>query len=345
VFTLIDYLRIVSFMINKRSKTFHIQHDSIEKSLKQLIISLAVLFFIVAYLQNLNLFDGLAAFLRNEINEPRELGESVYTFKSLLLFTASIAGGIFIARLIRSAVDTDSYAIRSKQRSSVGRLVLLVRFSILTAGFIIGIIASGIPLTQLTVFMGALGIGLGFGLQNIFNNLVSGLIISIENPVAVGDTVILGTDSGWIKKIGIRSSTIQTFEGSDIIVPNGELISNRLTNRSASNKQSRLEIKISVAYKSDPYKVNALLKDILNAHNEILNQPEPSILFTSLENNALEFSLYFWISDFPEGKRIRSEVLFRIYDGLKENNIEIPFPQKDFHQHSVDQEITVKKPE
>ena len=342
VFTFIDYLRIVTFMVNKRSKSFQINHEIIEKKLKRIITGLAFLYFMVSYLKNLNIFDEITDWLTNWIYEPRQLGDSVFTFGSILLFVAVVYGAIYIAGLINLAVETEDYKKQFKKRTSWGSTKLIVRFIIITAGFTIGIIASGIPLTQLTVLMGALGVGIGFGLQNIFNNLVSGLIIAIEKPISVGDMVKLGTDSGWIKEIGIRASNMQTFEGAEIIVPNGELISNRLTNWTLSNKRTRLEIEIGVAYKSDPHTVNQLLLNILESHSEILKLPEPGIFFTAFGDNSLNFKLNFWISDFVEGKRIRSEVLFTIFDVLKENGIEIPFPQRDLHLKSVDQDITIQ---
>jgi len=340
VYTFIDYLRILTFMVNKRSKSFQINHEIIEKKLKRIIIGLAFLYFIVSYLKNLNLFDEITDWLTNWVYEPRQLGDSVFTFASIFLFVGVAYGAIYIANLINLAIETEDYKKQFKKRTAWGSTKLILRFIIITVGFIIGVIASGIPVTQLTVLMGALGVGIGFGLQNIFNNLVSGLIIAIEKPISVGDMVKIGTDSGWIKEIGIRASNMQTFEGAEIIVPNGELISNRVTNWTLSNKRTRLEIIIGVAYKSDPHLVNQLLLRILEDHPEILKLPEPGIFFTALGDNSLDFMLNFWISDFVEGKRIRSEVLFRIFDVLKENGIEIPFPQRDLHLRSVDQDIT-----
>ena len=341
VFTFIDYLRILTFMINKRSKSYRIDHQIIEKKLKRIIIILAVIYFIISYLKNLNLFDELADFLVLWINEPRQLGESVFTYKSILLFVGIAFAAMYIANLINQAIETEDDKRQFKQRTTLGSIKLIVRFLIITIGFLIGIIASGIPLTQITVLMGALGVGIGFGLQNIFNNLVSGLIIAIEKPVSVGDMVELGTDTGWIKEIGIRASNMQTFEGAEIIVPNGEIISNRVTNWTLSNKRRRLEIILGVAYKSNPHQVKELLMAILHNHPEILKLPDPDIYFTSLGESSLNFTLNFWISDFVEGKRIRSEVLFSIFDVLKENGIEIPFPQRDLHLRSVDQDITL----
>ncbi len=329
-------------MVNKRSKSFQINHEIIEKKLKRIIIGLAILYFIVSYLKNMNIFDDISDWLRNWVSEPRQLGDSVFTFGSVLLFVAVVYGAIYVANLINLAIETEDYKKQFKKRTAWGSTKLIVRFIIITAGFMIGIIASGIPLTQLTVLMGALGFGIGFGLQNIFNNLVSGLIIAIEKPISVGDMVELGTDTGWIKEIGIRASNMQTFEGAEIIVPNGELISNRVINWTLSNKRRRMEIIVGVAYKSDPHKVNKLLLGIMENHPEILKLPEPGIFFNAMGNSSLDFMLNFWISDFVEGKRIRSEVLFTIFDVLKENGIEIPFPKRDLHLRSVDQDITIQ---
>jgi small-conductance mechanosensitive channel len=336
VFTFIDYLRILTFMINKRSKSIQIDHEIIEKKLKRIIVILAGIFFMVSYLKNLNLFDDLTNWLANLINEPRQLGDSVFTYGSILLFIGVAYGAIYIAELINLAIETEDYKKQFKKRTALGSIKLIVRFIIITVGFVIGIIASGIPITQITVLMGALGVGIGFGLQNIFNNLVSGLIIAIEKPVSVGDMVELGTDTGWIKEIGIRASNMQTFDGAEVIVPNGELISNRLTNWTLSNKRRRIEIRIGVAFKSNPHQVNEVLLNVIEKHPEILKHPEPGIFFNALGENTLDFVINFWISDFVEGKRIRSEVLFAIFDALKANGIEIPFPQRDLHLRSVD---------
>ncbi len=145
-----------------------------------------------------------------------------------------------------------------------------------------------------------------------------------------------------LKEIGIRASNIQTFEGAEIIVPNGEMISNKVTNWTLSNKRMRPENVTGVAFKLDPHQVHDLLLSILDNHPEILKLPEPGIFLTSMGNNSLDFKINFWIADFIDGKRIRSEVLFKIFDVLKENGIEIPFPQRDLHLRSVDQDITIQ---
>jgi small-conductance mechanosensitive channel len=334
VYTFIDYLRIITFMINKNSKTIHINHDIVENNFKNIVIGLAMFYFVVSYLKNINIYDDLATSFFRNLNTERQLGDSVFTFSSIILFFTIILGSIYIANLINTALDTADNKKQFKNRTSFGSIMLLLRFFIISVGFIVGIIASGIPVNQITVLMGALGVGIGFGLQNIFNNLVSGLIIAIEKPVSVGDMVELGNDTGWIKEIGIRSSNLQTYDGAEVIVPNGELISNKVTNWTLSNKRRRMELPIGVSYKSDPHIVRDLLQQILNEHHEIMKNPEPYLLFTGLGESSLNFSMYFWVSDFVEAKRIRSEVLFRVFDVLKEHQIEIPFPQQDIHLYT-----------
>jgi small-conductance mechanosensitive channel len=217
--------------------------------------------------------------------------------------------------------------------------MLLFRFALISVGFILAVLASGMPLTQITVLMGALGVGIGFGLQNIFNNMISGLIIAIEKPISVGDMIEVGSNIGWVKGIGIRSSNIQAFDGAEVIIPNGELISNKVTNWTLSDKTRRMDIQVGVAYKSDPHQVYDVLIKVVAAHPEVLKNPEPFIIFTGLGESSLDFKIYFWISDFVEGMRIRSEVLFQVFDALHQNNIEIPFPQRDLHLKSVEPEL------
>jgi potassium-dependent mechanosensitive channel len=338
----IDYLRLLTILINKRLKLIQIDKAIVEKYLGNLIVFLALGIFCYAYLTNMNLYDILSESIITWINAPRYLGSSEFTYLSIILFIVYITGAILLADFLNKVIDTKDGKKYIKQRTALGSIMLLIRFALITIGFIIGIIASGIPMTQFTVLMGALGVGIGFGLQNIFNNMVSGLIIAVEKPISVGDMIEVGNDIGWVKGIGIRSSNIQTFNGAEVIVPNGELISNRVINWTLSDKHRRMDIAIGVAYKSDPHQVYSLLSLVLKNHPEVLDSPEPDIYFNSLGNSSIDFNIYFWVSDFIEGKRIRSEVLFRIFDTLKENNIEIPFPQHDLHLRSVDSEVIVK---
>jgi small-conductance mechanosensitive channel len=195
---------------------------------------------------------------------------------------------------------------------------------------------------KLTIILGAMSVGIGFGLQNIFNNLVSGLILLFERPIQLGDTVQVGQLTGNVKTIGLRSSNITTFDGAEVIVPNGQLISNEVINWTLSDQKRRIELVVGVAYNSDPELVYRLLSGILNDHAELVKDPGPAVFFSGLGESSLDFTLLFWLSDYIHSRRIKSEILFSVFRILKENNIEIPFPQRDLHLRSVDGKILHK---
>jgi len=221
-------------------------------------------------------------------------------------------------------------------------IAMIVRYSLITAGLLLAATAAGMTLSNLTILFGAFGVGIGFGLQNIFNNLVSGFILLFERPIQIGDTVEVGHLIGNVKSIGIRSSNIRTFDGAEVIVPNGQLISNEVVNWTLSDQQRRIEIITGVAYGSDPHKVRKLFLEILEKHPDVIDYPPPMVLFNDLGESSLDFRLLFWTSNISEWLRIRSEMVFKIHDMLKKEGIEIPFPQRDLHVRSFDQKIGVE---
>jgi small-conductance mechanosensitive channel len=342
VYTIIDYLRVLTKIINKRLKLFYINREVVDKYIGNLIKGFAMIYLFISILKYINVYDFIASSIADWFNEPRLLGGNSFTYNSIFLFVSYSAGAIILANFFNKLIDTNDNNNHIKRRTSLGGFMLLFRFLLISTGFILAFIASGIPVTQLSILMGAVGVGIGFGLQSIFNNIVSGLIIAIEKPISVGDMIEVGTNSGWVREIGIRASNIQSFDGAEIIVPNGEIVSNKITNWTHSDKKRRMEILIGVAYKSDPHQVYTLFINILSEHPEILKTPEPFIVFTGMGDSSLDFRICFWIADFIEGVRIKSEVLLQIFDVLKANNIEIPFPQRDLHLRSVDEEVIKK---
>jgi small-conductance mechanosensitive channel len=222
-------------------------------------------------------------------------------------------------------------------------IALLVKYSIVTLGVIAAASVAGIHMTNLAIILGALSVGIGFGLQNIFNNLVSGLILLLERPIKIGDTIEVGALMGVVKSIGIRASNVHTLDGAEIIVPNGNLISNEVINWTLSDKRRRIEVLVGVAYGSDPYQVQKIFLDILSSQKDIVKDPKPIVLFNNFGDSSLDFRILFWTDNFDEWIRIRSEVIFRIHDGLKEAGIQIPFPQRDLNIRSVDSNLEVKK--
>jgi len=215
----------------------------------------------------------------------------------------------------------------------------MVRYTLVTGGVILAVMAVGMPIDRLTILFGAFGVGIGFGLQNVVNNFVSGLILLFERPIQIGDTIEVGQLIGKVKTIGMRSSNVRTFDGAEVIVPNGNLISNEVVNWTLSDQRRRIEIIAGVAYGSDPHKVRTLLMKMLEENPDIVKDPAPDVLFNELGESSLDFRLLFWVSNFQDWLRIRSDVMFAVHDTLKEAGIEIPFPQWDLHLRSVDPDV------
>ncbi|MEB0250224.1 mechanosensitive ion channel, partial [Mucilaginibacter sp. 5B2] len=161
----------------------------------------------------------------------------------------------------------------------------------------LAITASGFPLDKITIIISAFGIGIGFGLQNIVNNLVSGLILAFEKPIQIGDIIEVDNRSGTIMEIGIRSSKIATSDGAEVIIPNGDLISHHVINWTLSNNNRRIELIIGVAYGSDIERVKGILTDLLCNREEIMDNPAPLIFVHNLTENSVDFRLLFWAAD------------------------------------------------
>ncbi len=217
-----------------------------------------------------------------------------------------------------------------------------IKNAALTVVGYIGIIAAilsafgalGLSMENLAIVAGALSVGIGFGLQAIFSNFVSGLILLFERPVKVGDMVIVGGEQGVIRKIRVRSTEIETFWNSNIIVPNSQLISETVTNWTLHNRVGRVDVKIGVAYGSDTEKVSEVLLKVAEGHPSVRRYPESKVFFMDFGESSLDFELRCFISNIRDIYRVMSELRFAIDKAFREHGIEIPFPQRDLHIRS-----------
>lgn len=283
--------------------------------------------------------EGITNFLTYEVS----IGSASFTSGDIMIFFLVIWLSIIIANMIRVILEEDILDNLHLAKGLPHTISVLVRYSLITVGLLLAVSAAGMPLDSLTILFGAFGVGIGFGLQNIFNNLVSGLILLFERPIQIGDTIEVGTLMGNVKSIGIRSSNLRTFDGAEVIVPNGHLIANEVVNWTLSDQTRRIEVLAGVAYGSDPYKVKELFEKVLAEHPDIIKEPAPKVFFNDLGESSLDFRLLFWTSSFGEWIRIRSDIVFKVHDILKAEGIEIPFPQRDLHLRSVDDRITFSK--
>jgi small-conductance mechanosensitive channel len=213
------------------------------------------------------------------------------------------------------------------------------RYTILVIGVLIALATLGISLDRLALLISALGVGIGFGLQNVVNNFVSGVILLFERPIRVGDMVQLDTLMGTVTDIGIRASNVRSFDGADVIVPNGDFISARVINWTLSDRKRRIILPVGVTYGTDPTKVLEILESVARSHVEVLVDPPPQVLFRGFGDSSLDFEMRTWTDSERGWPAIMSDLAVATYDALTEADIEIPFPQRDLHLKSVDEDV------
>ncbi len=213
----------------------------------------------------------------------------------------------------------------------------LVHYAVLTIGFFIMLNALGFQLSQLALLGGALGVGIGFGLQAIVNNFTSGLILLFERPIKVGDAIRIGTELGEVKNLGLRATIIQTYDNAEIVVPNSDLITQQVTNYTLAERKVRVRVPVGVAYGTEVSKVLDILRACGKANPMVLNTPAPTALFLAFGASSLDFELRVWIPEFLDSVQVLSELNQDIDNEFALNNIEIPFPQSDLHLRSVDE--------
>jgi small-conductance mechanosensitive channel len=255
---------------------------------------------------------------------------------ALVAFAAALTLGIVVARLIRFILDEAVFPRMTLPRGVPAAISTTVGYLVVTAGFVTAFLAAGLEMSQFTFLVGAFGVGIGFGLQNIVNNFVSGLILLYERPIQVGDVLTVGAKEGRVRRIGIRSSTLATFDGAEVIVPNATLIATDVVNWTLSDRYRRVQIAIGASYGSDPRVVLEILTKVARAHAEVLASPEPTALFTGFGESSLNFELRFWTPEYDAYLLVASEVRTAIVAAFAERGIEIPFPQRDLHIRSVD---------
>jgi small-conductance mechanosensitive channel len=252
---------------------------------------------------------------------PWDLISCVFIFYAALL----------ISRALRFVLEEDVYPRLHMKKGRPYATSTLIHYSIVLLGLILASIALGFDANRFTLLAGAFGVGIGFGLQTIVNNFISGIILLTERPVEVGDTIAMADVFGEVQRIGIRSSTVRTWQGAEVIVPNAELIANQVTNWTLSDRRRRLEIPIGAEYDTEPKIVMDMLLDVARSDERILRDPEPYVLFLGFGESALEFELRAWTDEFDSFLRVRSDLCVEISGRLKTAGIRVPFPQRELH--------------
>lgn len=223
--------------------------------------------------------------------------------------------------MARGHVDA---GVRNSVRTGIGYVGV-------AAAAIFGISSAGLDLSSLALVASALSVGIGFGLQNIVSNFVSGLILLVERPFKVGDWVVTGTTEGTVKRLSVRATEIETFRGQSIIVPNSQFINSSVGNWTHRNRTARSEIQVGVSYDADPRRVMELLLEMVRAQPLVLRTPEPQVEFLRFGDSSLDFELRFHLADLSNGLKVRNDLRIEIFNRFKEEGIEIPFPQRNLN--------------
>jgi small-conductance mechanosensitive channel len=233
-------------------------------------------------------------------------------------------------RLLRAQLQR----LAGAERPGHDTLLLLVRGALMFLGTVVVLQVSGIDVSSLTLLASVLGLGIGFGLQNIANNFVSGIVIGFERPIQPGDFVQVGAFTGTVRRIGARSTEIRTLDRVSILVPNSRFLEHEVVNWSHGDPTTRLHVPVGVAYGSDIRRVRAALLDAARDHREILRDPRPRVEFRGFGESALDFELLAWTRDPQAQHRLTSDLNYRVEANLRRHGVQVPFPQRDLHLRS-----------
>jgi small-conductance mechanosensitive channel len=251
---------------------------------------------------------------------------------SLFKFACLVVLVFFLERLMRRIIVRrfiQRTHMHTTMQYGIGKIV---GYLFICVGFYIALKMVGIDLSSLAVIAGAIGVGLGFGLQNIISNFISGIIILAERPIAIGDRVEIGDTGGVVEKINLRSTTIVTNDNITIIVPNSDFITSKVTNWSYGDPKVRIRVPFGVAYGTDTERLRQLMIEVALENPRVLKEPAPELFFNGFGDSSLNFELGVWTAEMAsKPRRFRSDLNYAIERKLRENDIEIPFPQRDLH--------------
>jgi potassium efflux system protein len=275
-------------------------------------------------------YDWITETLRAEF----ELGSVAFSLTSILVLFIGIYLAIAVSRFIRLLLNEDVFPRLPVAVGAASAATRLIYYCLVTGSILLVLAVSGVHLSSLTLLISALGVGIGFGLQGIVNNFVSGLVLAFEQPFQVGDIIAVGQLTGRVRQIGIRSSRVRTFEGAEVIVPNSTLIDGEVINWTLSDTMRRVEVNVGVAYGSDTTQVRNLLLKVAEDNEQVAGSPQPEALFLGFDDSDMKFNLRIWISEAGEWPQISSDLYEAVNLALNEAGIEIPFPQRTLHMNS-----------
>jgi len=272
------------------------------------------------------------------------LGDDTYSITDLIVLIAVFSGVVLGATVVANLLRTRILRMAGLSSGSQEAIAAITRYVLIAIGAIVVLQVWGLDLSSLTLLASALGVGIGFGFQNIAKDFGSGLVLLFERPVQVGDFVEVDEFMGTVDRIGARSTSVKTLDQVSIIVPNSYFLENQVINWSHENPLSRIALPVGVSYNSDPEQVRKILLQAAEDHPGIVRLPRPQVFFYGFGDSALDFKLMFWIVEPNRQPLIKSDLYFKIFALFRKNDIEIPFPQRDLHIRSGQLPIDLNSP-
>jgi small-conductance mechanosensitive channel len=311
---------------------FYLNFNRLSKEVPQYIYYLLGVGWFILFARNFYLYESLAESVSEFLLAERTLGSYQFTIQSIVIFFLILLLATAISRVVSFlASEGSGQQSGGTKKGGLGSWLLLVRISIISVGVLLAFAAAGIPMDRITIVIGALGVGIGFGLQTLVNNLVSGLIIAFEKPVNVGDVVEIGGRSGVMKSIGFRSSIVSTYDGADVVIPNGDLLNQHLVNWTLDSHSRRIEIIVGVAYETDLEMTKNLLLATIEADERVLKMPKPVVLVNNFSASSVDFRMLFWVPSMDVWLAVQSDMRLAVSQAFAKHGISIPYQQVVVH--------------
>ena len=321
---------IVMFVRRRSLESKHLLEAyarQIENNLKFLSNSFLVLYWLYLVLKQFEISYFVAKHYEEIMALSWQIGDATLSLRSLLDFVLVLVITSFLTRFTRIVLDLEIFSRYHLPRGVPTAIQMMIRYLIITVGILLALSVLGIEMSDLSLIAGALGVGIGFGLRNIMANFVSGLLMIFERPVQLGDVIEVGQIFGDVQRIGVRATTIKTYDGSEVIVPNADFITKEVTNWTLSSKLRRVKMAYKVAFGNEPRHVIDIMRGVIESHPDIQADPAPKVLFEGYGDYFLEFTVYFWVEE--RLLDVKSETAIGIFEALSGAGIAMPVP----HSH------------
>lgn len=326
-------LSCASVLYTKQERRlFYINYNRVGKRAPTFFYALLIVGWFILFGRNFYEFHFISEPIGTFFYNQHKLGAYSFSVINIVIFILIMLGAMVLSKVVSFFATDPQWNTRDEKNDRkfhLGSWILLVRISIIVLGLFLAFSAVGIPLQQITIVIGALGVGIGFGLQTLVNNLVSGLIIAFEKPVNVDDQIEIGGQSGKVKSIGFRSSVIATSDGADMIMPNGDLLNSHVINWTLGGLRKRLHIRLEVKYGTDLANSRQLLVDLFEKEDQVLSNPSAVVQFAEVTAQSVAIDVFFWVKTLKDAGQIKSDLLIAIANLFQANGIPLAIGQQE----------------